>query len=117
MTSKPHGPSPSSGPGHKCRGTLVLIQDQYGPYLDCMNCGTVLYQDAPAEMPDNPPATRRHRPGSTWRPRSREGRKRYQDWLRVIVDDGLSSAQAAERFGVSVRTIYRVLNGYRPGSR
>ena len=115
MTSKHHAPNP--GPCPKCRGTPVLIQDQYGPYLDCMNCGTVLYQDAPAEMPDNPPATGRHRPGSAWRPRSGEGRKRYRDWLKVIVDDGLSATEAAERFGVSVRTIYRVLNGYRPGSR
>ena len=81
MTSKHHAPNP--GPCPKCRGTLVLIQDQYGSYLDCMNCGTVL----------------------------------YQDWLRVIVDDGLSATQTAERFGVSVRTIYRVLNGCRPGSR
>ena len=115
MTSKRHRPIP--GPCPKCRGTLVFLQDQHGPYLDCMNCGTVLHQDLPAEVPDNPTATGIHRPGSAWRPRSREGRKRYRDWLRVIVDEGLLAAQAAERFGVSVRTIYRVLNGYRPRPR
>ena len=98
MTSKRHRPIPVPCP--KCRGTLVFLQDQHGPYLDCMNCGTVLHQDLPAEMPDNPTATGIHRPGSAWRPRSREGRKRYRDWLRVIVDEGLSAAQAAERFGV-----------------
>ena len=115
MTSERNPPNPGRCP--KCRGMLVFLQDQYGPYLDCMNCGTVLYQDAPAETPDNPHATGRRRSGSAGRSRSKEGRERYRDWFRVIVDEGLSAAQAAERFGVSVRTIYRILNRYRPRPR
>ena len=43
---------------------------------------------------------------------TRERREMYREWCAIIRREGLTVNQAAERFGVSYRTIYRILHRY-----
>ncbi len=43
---------------------------------------------------------------------TRERREMYRELCAIIRNEGLTVTQAAERFGVSYRTIYRILHRY-----
>ena len=106
MRSELHGLKPNPCP--KCKGILDFAQDSYGSYLHCLNCGKFIDLDPPLETPDGSLIPRR-KSGTSGSPRSERGRERYQERFKTIQEQGLSIEQAAERFSVSARTIYRIL--------
>ena len=115
---EPEQPARKPGPCLKCGGALAYGEDRYGPYVTCLHCGKLIDllaapHDAPAEKPDSPPYRVVRNPGRLKGPMSRERREMYRQWCAIIRNEGLTVTQAGQRFGVSYRTIYRILHRYR----
>ena len=116
---EPEQPTRKPGPCPKCGGTLAYGEDRYGPYVTCLHCGKLIdllatAHDAPAEEPDSPASRVVRNPGRLKGPMTRECREMYRQWCAIIRNEGLTVTQAARRFGVSYRTIYRILHRYKP---
>ena len=108
-----------SVPAPKCGGTLAYGEDRYGPYLTCLHCGKLFDllaapHDAPVEDPDSPTSRVVRNRSRLTGPMTRERREMYREWCAIIRTEGLTVNQAAERFGVSYRTIYRILHEFEP---
>ena len=116
---EPEQPARKPGPCPKCGGTLAYGADRYGPYVGRLHCGKLIdlpatAHDAPSEEPDSPPSRVVRNPGRLTGPMTRERREMYRGWCAIIRKEGLTVNQAAERFGVSYGTIYRILHRYKP---
>ena len=116
---EPERPNRNLEPCLKYDGTLAYGEDRYGPYVRCLHCGKLVDllaapHDAPAEAPDFAPSPVVRNPGRLKEPITRERREKYRQWCAIIRNEGLTVTQAAQRFGVSYRTIYRILHRYRP---
>ena len=116
---EPEQPTGKPGPCPKCGGTLACGEDRYGPYVTCLHCGKLFDllappHGVPAGEPDCPPSPEVRNRGRLTGPMTRERREMYREWCAVIRKEGLTVNQAAERFGVSYRTIYRILHRYKP---
>ena len=114
---EPEQPTGKPGPCPKCRGTLACGEDRYGPYVTCLHCGKLFDllaapHGVPPEKPDFPPSRTVRNRGRLTGPMTRERREMYREWCAVIRKEGLTVNQAAERFGVSYGTIYRILHRY-----
>ena len=116
---EPEQPTGKLGPCPKCRGTLACGEDRYGPYVTCLHCG-ILFDllaaphGVPPEEPDFPPSPEVRNRGRLKGPMTRESREMYRQSCAIIRNEGLTVTQAGQRFGVSYRTIYRILHRYRP---
>ena len=116
---EPEQPTRKLGPCPKCRGTLACGEDRYGPYVTCLHCGKLFdLLAAPnnvlAEKPDLPPSPVVRNPGRLTGRMTRERREMYREWCAIIRKGGLTVTQAAQRFGVSYHTIYRILHEFEP---
>ena len=116
---EPEQPTGKLGPCPKCGGTLACGEDRYGPYVTCLHCGKLFDllaapHGVPSEKPDFPPSRTVRNRGRLTGPMTRERREMYREWCAVIRKEGLTVNQAAERFGVSYGTIYRILHRYKP---
>ena len=116
---EPEQPNRNPGPCLKCVGTLAYGEDRYGPYVTCLHCGKLFDllaapYDAPAEKPDSPPYRVVRNRGRLTGPMTRQRREMYLEWCAIIRNEGLTVTQAAHRFGVSYRTIYRILREFKP---
>ena len=112
---EPEQPTGKLGPCPKCRGTLDCGEDRYGPYVTCLHCGKLFDllaapHGVPPEEPDCPPSPAVRNRGRLTGPMTRERREMYREWCAIIRREGLTVNQTAERFGVSYRTIYRILH-------
>ena len=115
---EPELPTSKLGPCPKCGGTLACGEDRYGPYATCLHCGKLFDplaapHDVPAEERDNPSSPIVRNRGRLTEPMTRDRREMYREWCTIIRKEGLTVNQAAERFGVSYRTIYRILHRYK----
>ena len=111
-------PDPRYNRCHRCNGTLVYTEDRYGPYAHCLNCGRLIDPlaappDAPVDEPDSPASRVVRNRGRLAGPMTPERRQMYRGWCAIIRKESLTVTQAAERFGVSYRTIYRILKEFR----
>ena len=109
------------GPCPKCGGTLVRTEDRYGLYLICLHCGKLIdplasSHDGLAEERDSQPSPVARKRGRPAGHRTREREEMYRRWCTTILNEGLTVNQAADRFGVGYRTIYRILHRYKPES-
>ena len=116
---EPAQPARKPDPCPKCGGTLVRGEDQYGPYAHCLNCGKLIdplaaEHSAPMDEPDSHPSPVRRNRGRPAGHRTREREEMYRRWCATILNEGLTVNQAADRFGVGYRTIYRILHRYKP---
>ena len=110
----PANDSPAnSDPCGKCGGLLVLEEDRDGKYLRCMQCGTHDFIDEKAEERECPRGDDAEQK-CAWRPVRDQTMHRHRQLREAIVREGLSPAEARERFGVSRSTYYRVVDGQRP---
>ena len=110
----PERPNHTLHPCAKCSGTLTYEEDYYGPYVKCLQCGTLLDLSPSAqEVQDGPPPRPRNSRVRTGL-RTQERQEMYRKWVGIIRKNKLSVRQAAERFGVSGGTIYRILAENRP---
>ena len=112
---EPEQPTGKLGPCPKCRGTLDCGEDRYGPYVTCLHCGKLFDllaapHGVPPEEPDCPPSPAVRNRGRLTGPMTRDRREMYREWCAIIRREGLTVNQTAERFGVSYRTIYRILH-------
>ena len=130
---------PGPGPCPRCQGTLAFGQDMYGAYLQCRNCGMLedlspFSRDPVAVTPTQDAVSTdgtiplRPADSSTEKARNpceaaepgglRDGERqgRYHKRFEIITAEGLSISQAAARFQVSTRTVYRILKKHRPRS-
>lgn len=109
-------PDPRHNRCRKCNGTLVYAEDRYDPYVQCLHCGRLIdllatEHSAPMDEPDRPASRVVRNRGRLAGPMTPERRQMYRGWCAIIRKEGLTVTQAAERFGVSYRTIYRILKG------
>ena len=116
---EPEQPARRLGPCPKCGGTLAYGEDRYGPYVRCLHCGKLIdlldtAHDAPVEDPDSPTSRVVRNPGSLKGRMTRERQEMYRQSCAIIRNEGLTVTQAAQRFGVSYRTIYRILHEFEP---
>ena len=116
---EPEQPTGKLNPCPKCRGTLACGEDRYGPYVTCLHCGKLIDllaapHDAPAEEPDSSASRVVRNPRRLTGRMTRERREMYRQWCAIIRKEGLTVNQAAQRFGVSYRTIYRILHEFKP---
>ena len=107
---EPEQPTGKLDPCPKCRGTLACGEDRYGPYVTCLHCEKLFDllaapHGVPAEELDCPPSPVVRNRGRLTGPMTRERREMYREWFAIIRKEGLTVNQAAERFGVSYRTI------------
>ena len=107
-------PASKLGPYPKYGRALACGEDRYGPYVTCLHCGKLFDllaapHDVPAEEPDSPASRVVRNRGRLTGPMTRERREMYREWCAIIRREGLTVNQAAERFGVSYRTIYRTI--------
>ena len=117
----------------KCQGACIPDQDQYGRYLRCMNCGS--HSESPYRDPDEPPEDPKERPdpayyqdlGCSISPKCtqcplsvcrfdnqnalRRHRNRQEDLRKIDLmrELNLSPEQAAAKFGINPRTIFRII--------
>ena len=129
-------------PCPKCGGTLILEQDQHGPYLRCLNCGKLVDlrrfpQDqppaaaGPPQQADTgsapPPAGDTPNPGpDSFLPPAGDGRRRTLpapdrqerdlEIVRLVTQEDLSPGEVAPWYELSTRTIYRILEQGRTGA-
>ena len=109
----PQHPNRQLDPCPKCRGTMEFVRDQHGPYLHCLNCGTLVdlapfLEDPPGPLPGGP-GVKRDRTGRHHLSRGRARRERDRRWAKIIEREGLSVEQALEPFNIGYRTLYRAL--------
>ena len=98
---------PSLNPCPKCRGLLVRDEDPDG--LRCWNCGVRACLDPDTgELRIPQQEQRGHDDG--WYPITPRVQARYREIREIIVRDGLSVAEAMAQFGVSRKTVYRILD-------
>ena len=115
-------------PCHKCTGKLAYYQDEYGPYLMCLQCGSTNDLAVSAQQVREAVDAVRDLSGPAYektgcdesttclecplpdckrdRPDLRTLRKDQQR-IQLILDENLTNAQAATRLGTSRRTIER----------
>ena len=112
------GPPAPRNRYHRCDGTLVYTEDRYGPYAHCLHCGRLIDllatgHSVPVDEPDSPASRVVRNRGRLAGPMTPERREMYRGWCAIIRKESLPVTQAAERFGVSYRTIYRILKEFR----
>lgn len=128
-------PQPTRCP--KCAGAMTASSDAYGPYLRCFTCGhhvdliTVNGRLVPrpppstawtpdAVLPTDNAYTCDEAPKCTDCPlpfckfevkaydQTKAFNRKQQEILAIILNEGLSTPEAADRFGISERTVYRI---------
>ena len=123
-------------PCPKCNGCLILQVDQYGAYLQCLRCGKHIEltrgNDEPwvsvptPELNPDPVIPHEETNGcdmadsclecplprckheDPWGYRKTKLQERDQEYIEVINRDNLSIKEAAEKLGVTKKTVLRV---------
>ena len=121
----------------KCDGAMATYADAHGAYLRCFQCGNhIELITREGQLTPRPPSspkwapdaslpgidtyTCNEAPACTQCPlpfckyevnrydQTQAHRKKHQAILKTIADEDLSVGEAAERFGLSLRTIFRI---------
>ncbi len=125
-------------PCSECGGTLAFSQDHLGPYLECGPCGKIfeLKVSAPGNPPETPEPSPGTEPDPLMPQLIEDGcevtesclecplpqckfddpagyraikqKQKDQERCKIINEEGLSIEQAADRFGVTPQTMYRI---------
>ena len=102
----------------RCGGLLELARDHFGAYFNCLICGHHMYPQEPQGVANLPrqeaPGEAAPGPGARWCPTTQRCQGIYRERLEIIQRERLTVAQAALRFDISIRTIYRILDGRPP---